>query len=78
MESIYLGKRGDNMSGLLMDGSMIIYLLGLAATWGALMWRISALEKKMDKHNCLMERMAVAENNIKAAEHRLDHIEGAE
>ena len=61
-----------------MDGSMIIYLLGLAATWGALMWRISALEKKMDKHNCLMERMAVAENNIKAAEHRLDHIEGAE
>ncbi len=52
------------MSGLQFSGDIVIYLLGLAVTWGGVMWRIKALEKKMDKHNCLIERMAVAENNI--------------
>ena len=30
-----------------LDVNIIIYLLGLASTWGAVMWRISALEKKV-------------------------------
>ena len=60
---------------MIFSGDMMVYLVGLASTWGALMWRIAALEKKMDKHNCLIERMAVAERNIQAAEHRLDQLE---
>ena len=39
-----------------LDVNIIIYLLGLASTWGAVMWRISALEKKVDKHNSMVER----------------------
>ena len=60
---------------MVFSGDMMVYLVGLASTWGARMWRIAALEKKMDKHNCLIERMAVAERNIQAAEHRLDQLE---
>ena len=63
------------MSDMLFSGDLLVYLMGLAATWGALMWRISALEKKMDKHNSLIERMAVAERNIEEAERRLDQLE---
>jgi hypothetical protein len=63
------------MGGMQFSGDIVVYLVGLAATWGAAMWRIGALEKKMDKHNCLMERMGVAENSIKVAHHRLDDLE---
>jgi len=65
------------MGGMQLSGDMVVYLIGLAATWGAAMWRIGALEKKMDRHNCLIERMAVAENSLKAAYHRLDGLEEA-
>lgn len=47
------------MSGLTFSGDVVVYLLGLAATWGAVMWRIAALEKKVDKHNNLVERLYV-------------------
>lgn len=65
------------MGDWLFSGDVVVYLLGLAGTWGTMMWRINALEKKMDRHNCLIERMAVAERNIKAAEKRLEHLEAA-
>ena len=35
------------------------------ATCEAIMYRICELEKKQDKHNKLIERMAVVENDIK-------------
>jgi hypothetical protein len=59
------------------SGDIVIYLVGLAATWGAAMWRIGALEKKMDKHNCIVERMAAAERDIKSNSRRLGDIENA-
>ena len=31
------------MGGLEFSGDIVIYLIGLAATWGAAMWRITAL-----------------------------------
>lgn len=37
--------------------------------------RISSLEKKMDKHNSLMERMALNERDIDTACHRLEKME---
>lgn len=52
------------MNGLTFSGDIVIYMLGLAATWGAVMWRIAALEKKVDKHNHLMERMTRVETLI--------------
>jgi hypothetical protein len=38
--------------------------------------RIAALEKKQDRHNGLIERMAVVEESTKSAHHRIDEIKG--
>lgn len=56
------------MDGLNFSGDLVFYLLGLAAVWGSLLQRVNALEKKMDKHNNLVERMV-------AVETRLDKLE---
>lgn len=39
------------------------------------LYRIQQLEKKMDKHNGFMERLAVAERDIKSAHKRIDGID---
>lgn len=36
---------------------------------------IARLERKQDKHNELIERMALAEEKIKVANHRIDDLE---
>ena len=38
-------------------------------------YRIEQLEKRVEKHNNVVERMALAENNIKVANHRIDDLE---
>lgn len=38
--------------------------------------RVTELEKKVDKHNCLVERMAIVESSTKSAHKRLDEMEG--
>ena len=63
------------MSGLTFSGDVVIYLLGLAATWGAVTWRIAALEKKVDKHNSLVERMYKVEESTKRNEGRIKELE---
>lgn len=35
-------------------------------------YRIAQLEKKVDKHNCLVERMVAVEQSTKSAHHRMD------
>ena len=37
--------------------------------------RVTELEKKVDKHNCLVERMAIVESSTKSAHKRLDEME---
>lgn len=37
---------------------------------------IRRLEEKQDKHNCLIERMAIVEQSTKSAHHRLDELKG--
>lgn len=70
------------MESLTFSGDIVLYLLGLAATWGAVMWRISALEKKVEKHNQVLERQYISENKIgvleeqiKVANHRISDLE---
>lgn len=63
------------MSGLTFSGDVVVYLLGLAATWGAVMWRITALEKKVDRHNSLVERMYVVEQQSERNEGRIKELE---
>ena len=38
-------------------------------------YRIEQLEKKVDKHNNLVERTAVIENTLKVQEHRISDLE---
>lgn len=38
-------------------------------------YRLEQLEKKVEKHNNLVERIAMAENEIKIINHRIDDLE---
>ena len=63
------------MSGMTFDLNIVIYLLGLAATWGAVTYRIKALEDKVDKHNNMVERMYNVEGQVKRCEGRIKELE---
>lgn len=38
-------------------------------------YRIEQLEKKVEKHNNVVERMALVEKDIRVANHRIDDLE---
>ena len=51
-----------------------IFLGGLAMSIKYIEQQIKRLETKQDRHNNLLERMAVVEQSTKSAHHRLDEI----
>jgi len=53
---------------------IIVYLFSAGMTIGTVLWRIKELEKKVDKHNCLVERMVVVEESAKSAHHRISEL----
>lgn len=62
--------------------TIIVALLSLIGTgigsWGGAKltgYRIEQLEKKVEKHNSVMERTFVIEEKIKVCEHRLEDLE---
>ena len=68
-----------------MNGTIIVGVLSftgtLIGTLGGIMTanrltnhRIGELEKKVDKHNHLVERMVVVEQSTKSAHHRIDEM----
>ena len=69
--------------GLLsLAGTLIGSIAGIMASNKLTVYRISELEKKVDKHNSLIERMygveqraEVLEEKIKVANHRIDDLE---
>lgn len=63
------------MEGFQLTNDIVVYLLGLSAVWGTLLWRVAALEKKMDKHNNAVERLAVVEQDVKSIKRRVGEIE---
>lgn len=48
---------------------------GIIASAKLTTYRISQLEKKVDKHNNFCERLPVVEEQIKVINHRIDDIE---
>ena len=64
------------MDNLIFTGDIVVYLITLAAVWGSLLWRVSALEKKQDKHNQLIERTFHLEGRMNEAEHDIRDIKG--
>ena len=57
-------------------GTLIGSVTGILAANRLTNFRISQLEKKVEKHNHLVERVAIDENSVKSAHHRIDDIEG--
>jgi biopolymer transport protein ExbB/TolQ len=45
-------------------------------TGGKVVYRIDQLEKKVEKHNNLVERVAKVEESAKSAHHRIDELKG--
>lgn len=65
-----------------MTSEIIVGVLSLVGTFFGtfsgiklMSYRIEQLEKKVEKHNSVVERMAVAENKISVADHRISDIE---
>lgn len=55
-------------------GTLAGTLGGIIATSRVTLYRISELEKKVEKHNNLVERMVSVENSVKSAHHRIDEL----
>ena len=51
-----------------------IYLITFGTFGGTILTKISALEKKVEKHNNVIERLYVCEESLKSAHHRLDEM----
>ena len=62
------------MALLSLAGTFIGSLLGIFGSARMTNFRLEQLEKKVEKHNQVVERMAVAENAIKSAHHRRDDV----
>lgn len=59
---------------LALVGNIAVSTVSIFATRNLVTYRLGELEKKMDKHNNVVERLAVAENSLKSAHHRIDEI----
>ena len=59
------------VGGLSLTGTIITNLISS----GKMQYRIEQLEKKMDKHNSLVERMITVEQCGKELTRRIEHIE---
>ena len=65
-----------------MRSEIIVAVLSLIGTFFGtfsgiklMSYRIEQLEKKVEKHNNVIERMAGMENRMKVSEHRLEDLE---
>lgn len=53
---------------------ILVYGVSSGVFAGTILTKITYLEKKMDKHNDLIERMVKAEQSVKTAHLRIDAI----
>lgn len=56
-------------------GNALISLMGIFTANKLSNYRIEQLEKKVEKHNNLIERMAIVEQSTKSAHKRIDEME---
>ena len=70
-----------------MDSTVIVAIVSLIGTLSGsiiagmvsnnkTLYRIEQLEHKVEQHNKVVERMAVAENTIKSHQHQIDELKG--
>lgn len=58
-------------------GTLVGSIIGIIVSNRLTTYRIERLEKQVEKHNNLVERMVVVEQRSKSNTHRLDDIERA-
>jgi hypothetical protein len=70
------------VAGLSLIGTLGGSCLGVMASNKLVVYRIEQLEKKVDKHNCVIdrtykleERQALQEEQLKVANHRIEDLE---
>lgn len=56
--------------------TIAIYLITFGTVWGKISTQLSNLEKKVEKHNHVIERVYRCEESLKSAHHRLDEMRG--
>jgi hypothetical protein len=56
------------------SGTLIGSVAGIIASSKMTAFRLEQLEKKVEKHNCLVERMVAVEQSTKSAHHRIDEL----
>lgn len=54
---------------------IIVYLVSALGTITTVLWRIKELEKKVEKHNCLVERMIVVEQSLKFIQKQINGLD---
>ncbi len=57
-------------------GTLMGSIAGIVVSNKLVNYRIEQLEKKMDKHNSLQERIAILERDIKSAWRNADELKG--
>jgi len=55
---------------------MVIYAVTIGSFAGTTLTRLKNLERKMDKHNNMIERLAKVEASTSSAHHRIDELRG--
>lgn len=62
------------VAGFSLAGTLLGSLAGIMTANKLTVYRIEQLEKKVEKHNNLAERMIIVEQSTKSAHHRLDEL----
>lgn len=62
------------VAGFSLAGTLFGSLAGIMTANKLTTYRIEQLEKKVEKHNNLADRMIMVEQSVKSAHHRLDEI----
>lgn len=60
---------------LSLAGTAVGSVGGVIAAGRMTAYRLQKLEEKVDRHNCLIERMAVVETSVRSAHRRIDELE---
>lgn len=60
---------------LAMVGTLGGSMAGIRKANALVMYRLEQLERKVDKHNSVVERTYILEEKIKVANHRIDDLE---
>lgn len=62
---------------LALAGTLIGSFSGILVANKLVNFRLEQLEKKVEKHNSVIERIAMAENEIKIINHKIEDVEKA-